>query len=223
VQLAEDAVVEGVDDEWEDVLLGAWAHDLTRRAPDLDALLGVEPNLLDECLSRLGAHPHLGAYVELATHVAERNRAWLAKWRGAIESEVRSRVEALTPVKGAGEVSPDSGIRSFVEACILKLGRLPREDEDATRWDGKDLRIGGLSPARRVKAGLDVTSRIGRFRTRISYLPAIQAYGWDFDQGAGWYLQVTNPDPDWRFNDPVGPYLSPEDAIADSGCLAEQG
>jgi hypothetical protein len=32
-----------------------------------------------------------------------------------------------------------------------------------------------------------------------------------------------NPHPDWRFNDPVGPSLSPEAAFEDSACLAEQG
>jgi hypothetical protein len=223
-RFASDAVVEGVDeDEWENVLRSAWAHDLARSAPDLDALLGVEPGLLDECLSRFGADQRLAEYAELATHVAEGNREWVMKWRAAIEGEVRSRVELYASVKAAGEVWPDEReIRSFVEFCVLKLGRLPRDDEDATRWDGKGLRVAGLTSARRQRIGLDVTSQIGRYRVRVSYLSAIEAYGWDFDQGGGWYLHVMNPHPDWRFNDPVGPHLSPEDAIEDSGCLAEQ-
>jgi hypothetical protein len=222
-RLATDAVVEGVDGEWEDVLRSAWAHDLARRDPDLDALLGVEPELLDACLSRFGADRRLGAYAALGTHVAEGRRAWIAKWRDAIELEVRTRVGLYARVRAAGEVWPEEGeIRSFVETCVLKLGRLPRDDEDASRWDGKDLRIAGLTRARRAKVGLDVTGQIGRYRVRVSYLSAIEAHGWDFDEGAGWYLLVTNPHPGWRFNDPVGPYLSPEDALSDSECLAEQ-
>ena len=70
--------------------------------------------------------------------------------------------------------------------------------------------------------GLDVNGRIGRYRVRATYLSAIEAYGWDFDQGAGWYLIVLNPSDSWRFNDPAGPYLSPEDAFGDASFLAEQ-
>ncbi len=223
-RLTEDAVLEGVEDEWEPVLRSAWAHDLSSRAPELHALLSIEPELLEACLARFGANDEVDACVELAAHVAEENREWLEKWRAAIEHEVRDRVELHESVKAEGEVWPSEGeLRSFVEACLLKLGRLPREDEDAQRWDGKNLSVAKLTRARRAKLGLDVTSRIGRYHVRASYLSAIEAHGWDFDQGAGWYLYVTNPHPDWRFNDPAGPHLTPEEAIADASFLAEQG
>lgn len=222
-RLAVAAVVEGVDDEWELVLQHAWAHGLASRDPRLHALLSVDPDLLDECLRRYGANPELAAYGAIAEAVMEGNGAWLEKWRGAIEAFVRARVALYDRVKVAGETWPTEGeIRAFAEACVLKLGRLPREDEDESCWDGSDLSIAGLTPTRREKVGLDVTDRIGRYRVRVSYLSAIEAFGWDFGEGAGWYLHVTNPHPDWRFNDPVGPYLDPEDAIADSACLAEQ-
>jgi hypothetical protein len=222
--LAAGAVVEGVDDEWELVLQHAWAHGLASRDPRLHALLSVEPDLLDACLERHGANPGLAAYGAIAKAVMEGNGAWLEEWREAIEAFVRGRAALYDRVKGAGETFwPTEGeIRALAEACLLKLGRLPREDEDESQWDGSDLSIAGLTPARREKLGLDVTSRIGRYWVRVRYLSAVEAFGWDFNQGAGWYLHVTNPHPDWRFNDPVGPYLDPEHAIADSRCLAEQ-
>lgn len=222
-RLAAGAVVEGVDDDWKLVLKHAWAHGLASRDPRLHVLLSVEPELLDECLRRYGANPELAAYGAIAKAVMEGNGAWLEKWREAIEAFVRARVALYDRVKAAGETWPTEGeFRAFAEACVLKLGRLPREDEDESCWDGSDLSIAGLTPTRREKVGLDVTDRIGRYRVRVSYLSAIEAFGWDFGEGAGWYLHVTNPHPDWRFNDPVGPYLGPEDAIADSACLAEQ-
>ena len=144
----------------------------------------------------------------------EANRAWLERWRGAIDAVVRDRVELYESVKCPGNAGPpEAEIRAFVETCLLKLGRLPSDEEDAARWEGQDLAIAGLTPRKRAKLGLDVNHRIGRYRVRATYLSAIETHGWDFDQGAGWYLVVLNPSIEWRFNDPAGPYLSPEDAI----------
>ena len=80
-----------------------------------------------------------------------------------------------------------------METCLLKLGRLPSDEEDAACWEGQDLAIAGLTPRKRAKLGLDVNHRIGRYRVRATYLSAIETHGWDFDQGAGWYLVVLNP------------------------------
>lgn len=221
--LAADAVVEGVDDEWEALLRCAWAHGQPIREGELRTLLSTEPELLEACLERAGAYHGLDDYLELARHLVEQNRKWLERWRGAIEAEVRGRVALHEEVTAAGEVSPtEDEHRAFVESCLLKLGRLPREDEDATRWDGKDLAIAGLTRTRRAKVGLDVDGKIGRYHVRATYLSPLDIYGYDFDQGAGWYLNVLNPNINWTFNDPAGPYLSADDAIDDGSFLAEQ-
>ncbi len=222
--LAADAVVEGVDDEWEPILRCAWAHGQPIREGELRVLLSIEPGLLDACLERAGAHRGFGDYLEVASHVAEESRAWLEKWRGAIDGVVRGRLEELDEVSERDEHwrPSETDIRSFVETCLLKLGRLPHAEECPEHWAGKDLAVAGLTPRRRAKVGLDVNGRIGRYRVRATYLTPLDTYGYDFDQGAGWYLVVLNPSIEWRFNDPAGPYLSPEDAFADGSFLAAQ-
>lgn len=222
--LAAEAVIEGVEEAWEPVLRSAWGHGLATRDRELHALLSMEPGWLERCLERAGAGDDLRDYLDVASHVAEERRAWLERWRGAIGAVVRSRLEALDEVSDRDEHwrPTEAQIRSFVETCLLKLGRLPHDDEEAGHWAGEDLVVEGLTPRRRSKVGLDVNRRIGRYRVRATYLAPLDTYGYDFDEGAGWYLVVLNPDIGWISNDPAGPYLSPEEAIADASFLAEQ-
>jgi hypothetical protein len=222
--LAAGAVIEGVGDEWEPVLRSAWGHGLASRDANLHALLSTEPGLLDACLARAGSYRELDDYLELAGHLVEQHHAWLARWRGAIEEVVRTRIAALDEVSSPDEHwrPSEAEIRSFVERCVLKLGRLPLDEEDPEDWAGKDLAATRLSQARRARAGLDVDSKIGRYHVRATYLSPLDTYGYDFYQGTGWYLVVLNPNINWTFNDPAGPYLSPEDAFDDGSFLAEQ-
>ena len=59
-----------------------------------------------------------------------------------------------------------------------------------------------------------------RFHVSVVFWTAADTYGYtDFGPGPGWYWIVRNPDPDWRFDDPTGPYVTPQQAWGDASCL----
>jgi hypothetical protein len=63
---------------------------------------------------------------------------------------------------------------------------------------------------------------VRRFRVRVVFWTGADTYGYsDFGAGPGWYWIVRNPDPDWRFSDPMGPYKTPEEAWSDASCLGQ--
>jgi len=213
--LAEDALVEGADERWTELLRLAWAGGEDGPDPRVRALLSLHDWMLDGVEERFGS---LGAagLLELGAYLAERNAAFLEKWRPAVDAEVKRRCRGRHATPGRR-----AAVRAFVEECVLALDRLPRPDEHEGAWDGLALRDGPPGKRKRKELGLDVFERLGRFRVRMSFWTAADTYGYgDFGPGPGWFLVVLNPDPSWRFNDPVGPYPSADDALADAGNLA---
>lgn len=215
---AEDALVEGIDGRWADLLRLAWIGLEDGPDPRVLAVLSLEDRVLDDLEERCVLDA--GELLELGSFLVERSEDWLGEWSAEIEAEVERRCRA-----GGFDTDDESGvaIRSFVEECLLTLGRLPRRDEKEEAWDGLQLRDGPLDESRLKALGLVVEETVGRFEVAVRFYSAADTYGLsDSGSGPGWYFLVLNPDPSWRFNDPEGPYRTPGEALSDASRLADK-
>ena len=136
-----------------------------------------------------------------------------------MDAEVDRRVASI-----AGGERERRAVRTFVEECLVRLGRRPRPDETADRWDGSGLAGRDLGARAQRRLGLHQTGRSGKFHVWVHYWDGAGSIGrGEFGSGAGWYWDVTNPDPGWIMTGTMGPCASASDAWSDASCLAEQG
>ncbi len=211
---AATAYVWGLDGDWDWVVLNAWTRGLRRMEPALDAVLSLDAPTLEAVARRSGGlDVDPDALRELGEAILAGNRDWLGKWEDEIAAEVDRRVTAL----GArGDALENAVMRDFVEECLLKLGRLPLPGETEASWAGRDLRVGALGRAARIRLGLESSRRVRRYRIRCSYRSAADTYATDVEPGPGWYFHVLNPNPDWILCDAPGPYRTPAEAWEDA-------
>jgi hypothetical protein len=212
------AEIDGADERWSSLLRLAWSRVDGKADPRAAALLRLDDEELDEFEGRTGCLDGEGV-LDAGDYLVENDGAWLRKWGQEIEVEVERRLAQEGPA--AGE-SRRAALRAFVESCLLFLGRLPLPEESETGWPGAGPREKSLSPARRRALGLVRSGRVRRFRVRVVFWTGANTYGYsDFGAGPGWYWIVDNPDPNWRFCDPTGPYKTPEDAWSDASYLGQ--
>jgi hypothetical protein len=212
------AEVDGVDERWSSLLRLAWSRVDGKADPRVAALLRLDDEQLDEFEGRTGCLDGEGV-LDAGDYLVKNDGAWLQKWRPEIEAEVERRVAKEGP---AGGEHRRTAQRAFIEQCLLVLGRLPRPDESETAWDGGGLGEKPFGQGRRRRLKLLQSGRVRRFRIRVVFWTGADTYGYsDFGAGPGWYWIVRNPDPDWRFSDPMGPYKTPEEAWSDAACLEQ--
>ncbi len=217
-ELVEDSWVDGVDHLEADLLRLAWCRHDGRIDPRAAAVLALSERALTEVCDRTG-QGGVDGLLELGEAIIDGNEEWLAKHRASVDVEVDRRAA----LESAGEKRRRE-LRDFVEECLLTLGRLPRTDETAERWDGASLagRDSGVQERRRL--GLYQTRRFGRFRVRLHFLDAAGSLGWaDFGSGPGWFWDVANPDPGWIMTCTMGPYETPEEAWDDASHVGDEG
>ena len=214
VALLDEVEVDGADG-WHAALLKlAWTRLDGVLDPRVVAVLRLATDSFDEVAHRMGSLDEEGLLV-LGAYLIKNDARWLAEWCHGIDAEVDRRAA----VDGAGEARRRL-LRAFVEECLLLLGRLPRPDETEESWAGSGLRDG--STRRRIPELTD-SGRVGRYRIRVHFWTALDTYGYsDFGPGPGWYWVVANPNPNWRFCDPTGPYDSPRSAWADANCVGQE-
>jgi hypothetical protein len=212
--LLDGVEVDGADG-WHAALLKlAWTRHDGNADPRVAAVHRVESDAIDEVEHRVGSLDDDGL-LDLGAYLVKNDARWISEWRESIDTEVDRRAA----VDAAGE-SRRRVLRAFVEECLLSLGRLPRPDETEESWDGAGLRG---APAARRPPQLTEAGRVGKFRIRVHFWTALDTYGYsDFGPGPGWYWVVVNPDPNWRFCDPTGPYDSPKSAWADANCVGQE-
>lgn len=78
--------------------------------------------------------------------------------------------------------------------------------------------------AREALSVAPLIEKIGRRKCRVFYVSRLDAAREDADYvEAGWYVDAVNPDPLWLNNDALGPYTTPEEALADvrRGCRSD--
>jgi hypothetical protein len=115
-------------------------------------------------------------------------------------------------------------VRTFVEECLLTLGRLPRSEETEECWGGIPVQDREPTDAQRRKLGTRCPGRSGRFHVWVRFWTAAEACGRaDFGEGPGWYWEVSNPDPGWMVNGVMGPCKSSREAWEEVACLRHEG
>jgi hypothetical protein len=215
----EEAAVAGTEDRWSNLIRLAWSRQAGALDVRVKEVLALSDEMLDEVDHRVGGED-LESLVELGKYLEGSRQAWIGKWRAEIDAEVVRRAEV--------EGRPDDevrcrALRAFVETCLLTLGRMPFGSENAEAWAGAGLAGRNIGVAQRRKLRLVQSGRVRRFRVRVVFWTAANTYGYsDFGPGPGWYWIVRNPDPNWRFCDPMGPYKTPEEAWDDASCLGEE-
>ena len=214
--LVENIQVDGVDDLYAALIRLAWSRKDGKVDPRVAVVLRLSQAQLDEVSDRLDA-PDEESLLKLGAYLASSDAAWLAKWKAEIDVEVDRRAE----LEGAGEERRRE-LRAFVEECLLVLGRIPRNDESPSSWDGAGSRDNPPGKRGRRKLGLTETGRVRRYRIRVHFWAASVTYGYDdFGPGPGWYFVVANPNPLWRFCDPTGSYKTPAEAWGDAAMIGE--
>lgn len=212
-----DAWVDGVAPDQVDLVKLAWWRVNGRVDPRAAAVLALSPKTLErarEYVDATDAHDLL----ELGQRILDADRAWVEDHRAEVDAEVDRRAAGA----GAGEPSRRA-IRAFVEECLLRIGRLPRPDETPEAWDGAGIAGRDLDLRTQRRLGIHQTGRAGKFHVWVHYWDGAGALGrGDFGSGAGWYWDVTNPDPGWIVDGIMGPCDSADAAWSDAACLAEQ-
>ena len=205
--LADSIVIEGARSFDAALIRIAWVREGGEVDPRLSPVLRHSQAELDDMAGRTGVCDEHGV-LELGAWLRKCDAAWLAKWTQEIDAEVDRR--------GAEERAGEErrrALRAFVEECLLLLGRIPRPDETPSAWDGLGLRSDPRRRVNRRKLGLERSGRVRHYDVSVHFWAAADTYGYiDFGPGPGWYWTVDNPNPDWRFCDPEGPYRTPEDA-----------
>ena len=214
--ILDDVEAEGVCERDAALLRLAWSRTDGKLDPRVAAVVRLRKEELDEVEERMGGLDTDG-FLELGGYLVANDAAWLARWRADVDTEVDRRAA----IDDAGE-EHRRALRAFVEECLLVLGRLPRPNETAETWDGLGLREAKTRPERRRTLRLTRSGRVRRYRVKTHFWTGVDTYGYsDFGPGPGWYWVVQNPNPDWRFCDPTGPYKTPEEAWDDASCLGQ--
>jgi hypothetical protein len=216
-EFAREAWVDGVEPLEADLLKLAWCRFDGRLDPRAAAVLALSDGALADACERNGFEGPEGL-LDLGGQIADANREWLGKHRADVDEEVDRRASAI----GAGEQGRRD-LRTFVEECLVTLGRLPRPDETAERWDGAGVagRDLGMRELRRLR--LHQAGRAGRFHVWVRFWGGAGCIGrGEFGSGVGWYWDVTNPDPRWIMDGLMGPCDSADEAWSDASCIAKQ-
>lgn len=207
-------VVEGTDGRGEELLALAWARDDGGTDPRTLAVLSLDEATLDAIEDGRGpldarTVPEVGASILAA------REAWLARWRGEIEAEIERRLAAERPDEADAGRRRDE-LRGFVEDFLSRLGRLPRPGEREASRDGLRAPSGRLTQAKRRTQGTLLARRTRCHHLRVYFVSPPEVDGGDHRE-VGWYAFVTDPDDSWRFNDPIGPFRTPGEAVSGSG------
>jgi hypothetical protein len=211
--LAEAIEVDGVDGCGASLLRLAWSRTGGALDPRLTAVLRLSQGETDDLCDRMGLDD-AAFLLEAGEGLLDQDATWLERWKAGVDAEVDRRAA----VEGAGEARRRE-LRGFVEECLLVLGRVPRPDESPSCWDGTGVRDDPPGERRRRELGLTRTGHVRRYRIRVHFWTAADTYGYsDFGPGPGWYFVVANPNPDWRFCDPEGPFQTPEEAWSAAQC-----
>lgn len=212
-----DAWIDGVGEDEVDLVKLAWRRVSGRVDPRAAAVLALSRRTLDRAREHADASD-VDGLLALGQQILDANRVWLEKHRSAVDAEVDRRAGGSTSGERARRA-----IRAFVEECLLTLGRLPRPDESAERWDGAGLAGRDLGARAQRRVGIHQTGRSGKFHVWVHYWDGAGSIDrGDFGSGAGWYWDVTNPDPGWITNGVMGPCDSADEAWDEASCLAEQ-
>jgi hypothetical protein len=216
----EDAVAGGVDERWSSLIRLAWSRVAGRPDRRVSPILALGDAMLDEIDRRTGLDHGVEDYLKLGSDIDQQNQAWLVEWRPEIDEEVARRAE----LEGrAGDEVRCRAHRSFVETCLLTLGRMPYGSENAEAWAGAGLAGRSIGRAQRRKLRLVQSGRVGRFRVRVLFWTAARTSGsGDTSPGPGWYWVTCNPDPGWMVDGDMGPYKSDRDAWEDARCLDQE-
>jgi hypothetical protein len=212
-----DACVDGVGEDQVDLVKLAWYRLDGRVDPRAAAVLALSAKQFDRICEWEDASD-LHGLLALGQRILDADREWIEKHRAEVDAEVDRRAGDTA----AGEQARRA-IRTFVEECLRTLGRLPRSDETAGRWDGAGLAGSEPGPREQRRLGLHQTGRVGRFRVWVHYWDGAGSIGrGEVGSGAGWYWDVTNPDPLWILSGTMGPCDSADEAWSDASCIAEQ-
>jgi hypothetical protein len=176
-----------------------------------DSQRGDEPSLED-----LRVFIERGDKREKAT--AEARVRWLAKWARAVDEELqRQLVSPLTSAEP--ENIRSQAIRAWIEAHLCSAGCLPAGEYGLSPKSHEDD-LGGAAHATEASSSSTVEDSVGRFEVQVYFVTPDETVGDDaIASEAGWYFAVLNPDSEWRFNDPEGPYLSPDHAWSEASNL----